>query len=556
MSDTNKEYRQDAPWNVLTSRWLEVMNLATEPCVCSPLEALKRASEIRCIAAASPLDFFAAHRLLLTLLYWKADAAGGVQQVRDSLLKGEAPGVVLDAIEAEASCFRLFDEEAPFLQDAAAKKTKSKDWKSAGSLFADFACGTNIAHLHHGDDKQMRLCRPCATIGMLRVVPWSQSGGAGKSPSVHGTPPITAIACGRNLAVTLGLNLVPLTVAAGKAKWTGHFAPADKDAAIPYLEAFTWNPRRIHLREPAMAEVCWRCGATRVVAVGPIIYLKNEETTKGSDREPFAWQDPAAFYAADMPYKTIKSGVDKKKEPVAATGRDLDWLLAEENAAVSLVGKENQSHDGWRLVVPSTKPKDNKTYDHRQLDLPSLSADAIRAEPPADSPAGPPKGLDGWTEPRRADRAVGATRFVQAAARLLTHADWAALSAAAYRDMHDSPAAFDVLSGLVWPLRGKVAGFPSRNVAWLVLKLMAAVPSRARVPPADAGFCPLRLLPKRQLCERRGGRSARSRYPVSFPRGRRLEAELRGAIDKHLRRRMPEPIDWAGLCHRLDQLLD
>ena len=105
-----------------------------------------------------------------------------------------------------------------------------------------------------------------------------------------------AIASGRNLAITLGLNLVPLPVEAGAAKWTGHFVPTDKDVAVPYLEAFTWNPRRVHLLMPETADVCWRCGKTGTAAVGPIVYLKNEETkTKFEFRTfwgPFFVTDP------------------------------------------------------------------------------------------------------------------------------------------------------------------------------------------------------------------------------------------------------------------------
>ncbi|MGH7176702.1 MAG: type I-E CRISPR-associated protein Cse1/CasA [Tepidisphaeraceae bacterium] len=542
-----KESRPETDWNVLTGRWLEVISLNAEAQVYSPLEALNRASEIRCIAAASPLDLFAAHRFLLTLLYWRADVAEGVQRLRESLLRGRVPRVVFDAIEAESRRFRLFDDRAPFLQDASARDADSK---SAGSLFADFASGTNIAHFHHGDDQKMRLCVRCATIGMLRLVPWSQSGGAGLTPSVHNAPPVVAMAIGANLAMTLGLNLVPLPGKRGAAKWTGHFKPADKDTAIPYLEAFTWNPRRVHLLSPEHADACWRCGQRGVAAVGPIVYLKNEKTKKRSDKQPFEWKDPAAFYAVETPYTTMKS----RDEAMAASGRDLHFV--QEGTAKAAVAEANAEHEGWHLIVPCTNPANNKTFDHRKLELTSFSADAVCSRLPADMPASRPQGLDGWMESQTTTRTGGAARFVRAAARLLTHADWAALSAAAYREMQDSPAAFDVLSGLLWSLRGKVTGLPSRNVAWLVLKLMATVSASARVPRRDAGFCPLESLPRRQLDERRGDRAARSIYPVSFPRGHRLEADLCRALDCHLRQRTPQPIDWAGLCRCLDQLLD
>lgn len=552
MSNTTKEDHQETDWNVLTSSWLEVMTVDAEAQVCSPLEALNKASIIRCIALGSTLDHFAAHRFLLTLLYWKADIAGGVQQLRESLLSGELPPVMLDSIKAEAHHFRMFDNKTPLLQDPSLRKAKKKDWRSAGSLFAEFASGTNIAHFHHGDDKKMRLCVPCATIGMLRLIPWSQAGGSGLTPSVHNAPPIMAIASGENLAITLGLNLVPLSVDAGNAKWSGHFVPADRDATIPYLEAFTWNPRRVHLLSPQVVEVCWRCGKRAIVGVGPIVYLKNEQTQKRPDKQPFAWQDPAAFYALDEPYKTIKS----TRETLAASGRDVRRLLTHENGPTATVAAENPDHQGWQLVIPCTNPANNKTFDHRQVELMRLSANVDDSMLPADAPVAKRTGLDGWTEPRAPARAGGATRFVELAARLLAHTDWLALSAAAYKEMHHSPAAFDVLAGLLWSLRGKVSGLPSRNVAWLVLKLMATVSASARVLHSDADFSPLRLLPKRQIEERRKDRSARSPYPVSFPRGHRLEVDLRSALHTNMRRRKPRRINWTALCYGLDRLLD
>jgi len=540
-------------WNVLTSPWLQVMNLNAETKVCSPQEALNRASTIRCITAASPLDLFAAHRFLLTLLYWKAGESGGVQQVRESLLKGETPRIVLDAIDAEAPAFRLFADQTPFLQDSLVKNTKRQNWKSAGSLFAEFASGTNIAHFHHGDDENMRLCLRCATTGMLRVILWTQSGGAGLSPSIHNAPPIMAIASGPNLAVTLGLNFVPLKGESGETKWSGHFVPTDKDAEIPYLEAFTWNPRRIHILPPQPVGKCWGCGHKGITVVGPIVYQKNEETQmrkgKGKKTIPFMWQDPSAFYAPDSLYTTVKS----VNEKTAVNGRDLERLLGQENTPTCLVFAATPNHEGWSLIVPCTNPANNKTFDHRWLELTSLPSDAVRG---TDTSAERIQGFDGWAEPRQVSSSQGATCFVRSAVRLLTHGDWTVLSAAAYRAMHDSPAAFDILSGLLWSLRRKVSGLPSRNVAWLVLKLMAAVLAVARASHVDSAFRPLGLLPKRQVAERFGDGSRTSAYPVSLPRGHRLEADLRSAIDRNLRRRAPEPIDWAGLCYSLDQLLD
>lgn len=530
-------------YNLLHEQWIPVLYHNGTVERAGILKALKDASGIHCVTLANPLDLFAVHRFMLTLLYWTADLAGGVEPVRALLLKDERiPSELLDGIEKEARCFSLFDDRAPFLQDASASGQKEK--KSVGSLFAEFATGTNIAHFQHGDDENMRLCLPCLTLGMLRVVPWTQAGGAGLSPAVHNAPPIMAVALGDSLAITLGLNLVPLDVKAGQAKWSGHFKPTEPTQPIPYLEAFTWNPRRILLPAPQEG-ACWCCGQGNVPTVGGIVYLKNENTKKRRDRKLFEWQDPAAFYAAD--FKTAKSTRDER----AVSGQDLQ-SVGDDSISRPTTVVSNLRHQGWLLVVPCTNPANNKTFDHRQLELTSLSPEAMRALVPPDRPPSR-EGLDGWEMPRWRRAPRGIEVFVRTAVQLLSCADWAALCNAAYRDMHDSPAAFDVFSGLYWGLRDKKLNkLPARHTAWLMLKLMAAVSAHLRSLVPDASFCPLGVLPRRQINEL--GRA--SPYPVSFPRGPRLEAALRGALDSNMRRRRPKPVDWIGLCYALDQLLD
>ncbi len=466
---------QPSDWNVLTDKWLWVMDTEARPMFCSPIEALREANKIRCIALASPLDNFSSHRFLMTLLYWKADAVGGLEPARKSLLRGRFPLGLLSAIRAESARFRMFDVRAPFLQDVSVLDGSHRS-SSGASLFAEFASGTNIAHFHHGDDRQMRLCVRCATLGMLRLVPWSQSGGRGLTPSVHGAPPVMALAVGANLAITLGLNLVPLDSEAGTPRWTGQFHPSAKDDKIPYLEAFTWNPRRVHLLLPRDSAVCWGCGRRGVDAVGPIVYLKNEATRKGLTKGPFVWQDPSAFYGSAEPYTTVKS----TREQSAASDTDLLRLADVEATPKAAVVLLNPGHDCWRLTIPCTNPANNKSFDHREVVLTDLSPESVRAAVPAYSRETEPDGVDGWVEPLRTARIRGAAQFVRTASVVLTHADWAVLSTAAYQSMCDSPAAFDILTGLYWSLRGKVLGVPSRNVAWLMLKLMSSVPTSAR----------------------------------------------------------------------------
>lgn len=541
----------DPHWNVLTGRWIEYADLDGFPGECSPLEALERSGEIRRIVQAGPADQFAAHRFLLTLLYWKAEEAGGVEALRRSLLGLTMPRRILDAIRGEEPRFRLFGGEAPFLQDPSADPAKSP--KPVGSLFAEFATGTNVAHFHHGDDRNLRLCARCATLGMMRVIPWSQSGGAGLTPSIHNAPPVFAIATGRNLTETLGHNLIPLSAAEpGTARWSGHFTPADPAGRIPFLEAFTWNPRVIRLPLPERKGSCARCGRADMETIGLIAFAKNDRTHKPSGRKCFDWKDPAVFYepSRDGGDATFKS----TKEVSATNNTDLRPLADMSRTIRSVVMDSRPEEADWSLFIACTDCK-CKTYDHRRIDGRGDVAAFVRAlgEDAAGVPA--KREADGWVPPPI--RRGGASAFVRAAVRWFDHADWSILSNAAFKRMRDAPAALDLMTGVLWSLRSLgIAGLPSRDACWLTLKLMASVPARSRLPVARAAFLPLDAIPKRQpdRANARRKRGALVSYPLSFPRGVRLESALRRAIDTNLRKKRPQTIDWAGLCHALSRL--
>jgi hypothetical protein len=539
-------------YNLLQEEWIPVLHPDGRFCHISAMKALEQAREVRCIALASPLDVFAVHRFLLTLLYWKAELSGGVEHVRESLLKGTVPSEVIKGIKAEARCFDLFDDKAPFLQDPSVRN--EKNLKSAGSLFAELPSGSYIAHFYHTDDERVRLCLPCITLGMLRLIPWSQQGGQGLSPSIHGAPPFIAMASSDSLGITLGLNLVFLGGEAGQPRWFGHFKATASTKPIPYMEALTWNPRRICLT-PTEKGICRYCGQSDVPTVGQIVYLKNENTRLSQGRRKGVsgnWHEPGAFYWKDEAIRTAKS----TKEDLAMCNKDLAQLLGkhgtkkEQSPPESFVFKKNKEHQRWYLVIPCTAQA--KTFDHRQIELTTFSPETIRTLLPVDRLAKKQKGLDGWNEPKL-KYPQGIRHFVEAAAMLFTCDDWVTLSNAAYRQMHESSAGFDVLSGLYWGLRDKkMKGLPSPNVAWLMLKLMASVSARARMIRPNAKFNPLRSLRKRQL----GAGGKVSLYPISLPRGFSLEAAMRAALVTNMRKRNPELIDWIGLCDGLDQLID
>jgi hypothetical protein len=538
-------------WNVLTTAWLEVMNLHGDAITVSPLAALKAASDLQCIALANPLDLFSAHRFLLTLLYWKADECDGVEKLRKSLLAGRMPKAILTALAGEADNFALFDAKKPFLQDPSVKNAKVLP---PAYLFAEMASGTNVAHFHHGDDDASQLCLRCATQGLLRLAPWTQSGGSGKQPSIHGAPPIMAIAKGSSLCETLGLNLVPVDAPLGKPQWSGHFHPSAKSKRVSLMEALTWNARRVHLLEPQPPSTCSHCGGRSLPTVGPIVFEKNE-ACKTADEYTEDWRDPAAFHRT-KDGKTTKTS----NESDAAVGTDMRRLFTQkfgpkvEPAPVALVMAANPTHKGWILVMPCTNPANNKSYDHRLVTLDEWPSESPpRPELwPSDIPllAGDPRAIH---SPKSVAAGSGALAFVRAASQL-DPASWAVIANAADGGMHEQAAAFDVFTGIYWALRNRQAGVPSRQASWMTLKLMATVSEKHRAYRVGAAVQPWKSLNTRQPPQKTRNGKVRV-YPRRIPTDVRLERELREIIHREVSKSPHASIDWPGLCQFLQNVL-
>ena len=563
------EQREQVAWNVLTDPWLEVGRTDGRSEVLSPQNVLQQAADIVTIRADSPLDVFAAYRFLLTLLYWKAGDCGGIKALRKEMLGGTVPHIVRKGISSETDKFSLFDSEKPFLQDPAVCEEKLANYKSSGSFFMEFSCGTNIAHFHHGDDASSRLCLRCLTIGMMRVIPWTQSGGSGLTPSVHGAPPIQVLAIGGTLTETLGLNLVPFdqSIPAGTAIWSGAFTPNDfgkvatEWSPIAYMEALTWNPRLIWIPAPEKGGNCWRCGAgPEKYTVGRIVYKKNENTKKPGDAYKFAWRNPTAFYQdvpldatkkeRELEHATTKSGNEKS----AFLEKDtISRLFPKEGPRpVAMVQRENPEHRGWGLFIPCTNAANNKSFDVRMIRVDELSQASLE-QIRLDMPEKLRRSCDGWRVPPNPPERSRA--FIRATKRL-TDTDWACL-ALADRSMDESPEAFDLFSGLYWNLRNRKQSLPSRQVAWLLLKLMASVPARLRIARSDANWNPLDKLKTRQpLPPRDQKKGVLREYPRSFPDIRLLEVQLREILRKNIHSRNPETVNWRLLADQINYLLN
>ena len=535
-------------WNLLDEAWLEVSSPHGAWRNASPLESLRSAGEIRCIGSSSPLDEYAAIRFLTTLLYWKADAAGGVVALRESLIAGKMPTKLVDAIAFERARFDLFDPKIPFLQDPS---IGPKMEKPVGSLFAEISTGTNIAHFNHSRDGSSPLCVACVARGMLRLVPWTQSGGAGLMPSIHGAPPVALLAVGASLAETLGISLVPLTVPIGAPTWTGTFCPTQPTKQIPFLEALTWNPRRVLLPKPRAIGRCALCASDGPV-IHEIAFKKSESVGKpvisGDKSKSFDWRDPAFCYPKPAPdMNPFRSGDEQR----SAMSTDLGRYARGNPEANSAIAAQSAAAR-WTIVVPSTNPTNNKTFDHRRIaaqSLANLPALQLRTDGADCAELG--SGQLQISVPRAPHSTVVVTleSFVKTAVAALSETEWLVLQSAIRKPMHAAPAAFAIFSAIYWRTRTGNRHRLSRSSAWMLIKLMSIAPATARASNnRDAASLETILdsLPLTQGVRARSERPAKpNHYPLSLPTGHQLEDALLGAIEATLAR--GHTIPWIPL---------
>ncbi len=533
-------------WNILEEAWIDAAALDGAWRKLSPLDALRDAALLRLLAVSSPLDEFAVHRFLMTLLYWKADSVGGVAALRTKLLAGVVPIEVIAAVASERGHFELFDPMRPFLQDPSAADPKPQ--KPVGSLFAEVATGTNIAHFDHSRDGESPLCIPCIARGLLRLVPWSQSGGAGLSPSIHGAPPIVVMPRGATLAVTLGLSLVDLPAPIGEPVWTGAFRPSSFAGRIPVLKALTWNPRCVYLPHAERDDRCGLCG-TRGPVISRIHYKKNKAVLRpksnGAKAVPLDWRD-SGFVYAEQSAEPIKSSSESKA------------AIAEDVSGLASTSTEVQEGSVFTIVIPCTNPANNKTYDHRRIEVRTV-AELARLTVPHHGAEGRELANDpigaaaiGWpTSTVGAAVRSAISRFVAAASGALKDADWILLGRALGRPMNEDAEAFAVFSAVYWQVRLGGRSQFRRAAAWPLLKLMALVPSDRRAGSADADLAPLLdALPTGQASRSRFEQSDSEPYPVAPPRGHALEFALATAVDAQVARGASIPwIELGAFLH-------
>ena len=283
-----------ASYNVLLEPWITAEEPGSGKRELGLLDTLAEAHALSGLYDPSPLVECGLYRLLLALIL-DAFHLTNLEAI-EGLFQAKVFGrTVLEAYVATVGRerFDLFDVEHPFLQSPA-EVGRDDPVGPVVRLVQHLPSGTFATHFCHGGENEHAFSPAVCARGLAAIAPFMTSGGAGFSPSVNGMPPWYVLVRGGNLFETLVLNSAPLELFGDRdpmpPAWRrdGSVVPKEQRSCTSYLEALTWQPRRIRLL-PEEGGVCTYTGEPTPVLVRRMVY------TYGF-RMSGEWTDPQVSY--------------------------------------------------------------------------------------------------------------------------------------------------------------------------------------------------------------------------------------------------------------------
>lgn len=198
-----------ASFDVLTERWIPVIDEAGRAVELGLLETLERAHELRAIQVASPLEEYSVHRFLILFLM-DALRPEDEREIGDLLEQGQFDMTKIRSYVAqcqqEGVSFDLFDKERPFLQTPYVEAW-DREAKPVSTLDYTIPNGNN--HIHFDHRQRETTCSPGKALRLLLTAQIFCTAGAQGYPSnVNGAPPWFALIQGENLFQTLVLGMI------------------------------------------------------------------------------------------------------------------------------------------------------------------------------------------------------------------------------------------------------------------------------------------------------------------------------------------------------------
>ncbi len=236
-------------FNVLTEPWISVIRIDGSRDELGILPCLEQAHDLREIRDAAPIIEFGLYRLLvafvLDALILDKRRPEDLIDLKSLIDNGRFDsGVIENYIKQCGDVFDLFHSERPFLQT---KMVKSQAEPLAG-MFPATPSGTNVNHWYHKPEDSVRVTVQEAARLLTTIAPFMTAGGAGKSPSINGSPAMYVLPVGDNLFETIVLN-IPLRndqdSGDGVIAWRSKRSPGQERSQAVTVEALTWRPRQI-----------------------------------------------------------------------------------------------------------------------------------------------------------------------------------------------------------------------------------------------------------------------------------------------------------------------
>lgn len=245
--------------------------------MCSVAEIFSRAHEMRDIAAYSDQTRLALLRLIM-VVFMDAYAPGTRYDRADLLDAGRFDPRVLETYaalcEKDGPRFELFDPVRPFLQCAYDPKLDARAEKPVSVLIPEFASGNNSIFFIHLMEDEHALTPSMALQGMLVTYLFSTAGAQAFPSGINNTPPAYALLEGENLFETIVKNSLSveeceaqgISYGRGEVPWRTDETVTPKKLFhnVSLLQAFTWRPRRLTLKQNPETElverVCFQQG--------------------------------------------------------------------------------------------------------------------------------------------------------------------------------------------------------------------------------------------------------------------------------------------------------
>lgn len=283
-------------YNLLWEPWIPAIDNDGKPVKTGIMGLLKDAHQLREVSDPSPPVQFGIYRLLIAFTL-DALAPKNVNELGRLLSKKAFDMNVLEAYARKwENRFDLFDLEHPFYQ-AAADPALDKTIEPVSRLMQHLPAGSNTTLFHHGSwDSNAYSFEQCAR-GLVTIPPFMTMGGAGKSPSINGAPPIYVLIRSKNLFETILLNVC---VISPNVELTGDEPPAwrsdkvvkkEKISQFSLLQGLTWQPRRVRLI-PSEGGTCTYTGECKDALVREIYFDPGFQASGD-------WADPQVAYRID-----------------------------------------------------------------------------------------------------------------------------------------------------------------------------------------------------------------------------------------------------------------